>query len=102
MWREMFDFSPDAVLMVLASELYDESDYVRDYDKFLEKLYAYYDLLEGYGIDTASLKQAEPGFIRKNGNLIWWERRKLCWGGLSNIVTNAKLKHQYSQKEKLR
>ena len=28
MWREMFDFSPDAVLMVLASELYDESDYI--------------------------------------------------------------------------
>lgn len=36
MWREMFDFSSDAVLMVLASELYDESDYIRDYDKFLE------------------------------------------------------------------
>ncbi len=35
MWREMFDFSPDAVLMVLASELYDEADYIRDYDKFL-------------------------------------------------------------------
>ena len=32
----MFDFSSDAVLMVLASELYDESDYIRDYDKFLE------------------------------------------------------------------
>lgn len=36
MWREMFDFSPDAVLMVFASELYDESDYIRDYDEFLE------------------------------------------------------------------
>ena len=35
MWREMFDFSPDAVLMVLASELYDESDYIRDYEEFL-------------------------------------------------------------------
>ena len=35
MWREMFDFSPDAVLMVLASELYDESDYIRNYDEFL-------------------------------------------------------------------
>lgn len=34
-WREMFDFSPDAVLMVLASELYDESDYIRDYGEFL-------------------------------------------------------------------
>ena len=36
MWREMYDFSDDAVLMVLASELYDESDYIRDYDEFLE------------------------------------------------------------------
>lgn len=36
MWREMFDFSPDAVLMVLASELYDEKDYIRDYDEFLK------------------------------------------------------------------
>ena len=36
MWREMFDFSSDAVLLVLASENYDESDYIRDYNKFLE------------------------------------------------------------------
>lgn len=36
MWREMFDFSPDAVLMVFASEVYDESDYIRNYDEFLE------------------------------------------------------------------
>ncbi len=35
MWREMYDFSPDAVLMVLASEVDDESDYIRDYDEFL-------------------------------------------------------------------
>ena len=35
MWREMFDFSDDAVLMVLASEYYEESDYIRDYDTFL-------------------------------------------------------------------
>ena len=35
-WREMFDFSPDAVLLVFASELYDESDYIRDYDEFLK------------------------------------------------------------------
>ncbi|MBQ9608465.1 MAG: WxcM-like domain-containing protein [Lachnospiraceae bacterium] len=33
-WREMFDFSPDAVLMVLASEYYDESDYIRNYKDF--------------------------------------------------------------------
>lgn len=35
-WREMFDFSSDAVLLVLASELYDESDYVRKYEDFLK------------------------------------------------------------------
>ena len=34
MWREMYDFSDDAVLMVLASELYNEDDYIRDYDEF--------------------------------------------------------------------
>jgi dTDP-4-dehydrorhamnose 3,5-epimerase-like enzyme len=34
-WREMYDFSPDCVLMVLASEYYNESDYIRDYDDFL-------------------------------------------------------------------
>ena len=36
-WREMKDFSPDCVLVVLASEHYDESDYIRDYNKFLEE-----------------------------------------------------------------
>ena len=36
MWREMYDFSSDAVLMVLASDYYDESDYIRNYDDFLE------------------------------------------------------------------
>ena len=34
-WREMFDFSDDAVLMVLADQLYDESDYIRNYEDFL-------------------------------------------------------------------
>lgn len=34
-WREMYDFSGDAVLLVLASNYYDESDYIRDYDIFL-------------------------------------------------------------------
>ena len=38
MWREMYDFSSDAVLMVLASDYYDESDYIRNYDDFLESV----------------------------------------------------------------
>jgi len=36
-WREMFDFSDDAVLLVLASEYYDENDYLRNYDFYLEE-----------------------------------------------------------------
>lgn len=36
MWREMYDFSDDAVLMVLASEVYDELDYIRNYEDFLK------------------------------------------------------------------
>lgn len=35
-WREMYDFSADAVLMVLASVIYDESDYIRSYDEFIK------------------------------------------------------------------
>lgn len=34
-WREMSEFSPDCVLMVLADAPYDETDYIRDYDQFL-------------------------------------------------------------------
>jgi dTDP-4-dehydrorhamnose 3,5-epimerase-like enzyme len=34
-WREMRDFSPGAVLMVIASAHYDESDYIRSFDEFL-------------------------------------------------------------------
>ncbi len=35
-WREMHDFSEDCVLMVVASELYDEADYIRDYSQFMK------------------------------------------------------------------
>jgi len=35
-WREMKNFSPDCVLLVLANEYYSESDYIRGYDTFLE------------------------------------------------------------------
>jgi hypothetical protein len=36
MWREMHDFSDNCVLMVLADQLYDESDYIREYNEFLQ------------------------------------------------------------------
>jgi len=37
-WREMYDFSDDCVLMVLADHLYDPSDYITDYDEFLREV----------------------------------------------------------------
>lgn len=35
-WRELFDFSSDVILSVFADDVYDEKDYVRDYEYFLE------------------------------------------------------------------
>ncbi|CAM3763914.1 sugar 3,4-ketoisomerase [Parendozoicomonas haliclonae] len=36
LWHEMYDFTDDCVLMVLASDHYDEADYIRHYDTFIE------------------------------------------------------------------
>lgn len=35
-WREMFNFSPDCVLTVLANDYYNENEYIRNYDDFLK------------------------------------------------------------------
>jgi len=35
-WHEMHEFSADCVLLVLASDFYDEQDYIRNYSAFLE------------------------------------------------------------------
>lgn len=37
-WREMYDFTPDCVLMVLANEHYDENEYIRNYEEFKGRL----------------------------------------------------------------
>lgn len=37
-WREMYNFSEDCVLMVLADNYYDENDYIRDYEIFKEEV----------------------------------------------------------------
>ena len=34
LWHEMSQFSPDCILLVLASDYYNEGDYIRDYDLF--------------------------------------------------------------------
>ena len=35
-WREMSNFTDNGILLVLASEKYDENDYIRDYDEFIK------------------------------------------------------------------
>ena len=35
-WKEMYDFSEDSVLLVLASTHFDENEYIRDYDEYLK------------------------------------------------------------------
>ena len=35
-WRDLGEFSSGAVCLVLASEVYDEADYIRDYDAYLK------------------------------------------------------------------
>ncbi|WHP04863.1 MULTISPECIES: sugar 3,4-ketoisomerase [Acinetobacter] len=37
-WREMFNFSIDCVLLVLADDVYNETDYIRDYENFKENV----------------------------------------------------------------
>lgn len=34
LWHEMHDMDEDTILLVLASEKYDEADYIRDYQEF--------------------------------------------------------------------
>ena len=37
-WKEMYDFSPDSVLLVLTNTHYDGTEYIRDYDEYLRIL----------------------------------------------------------------
>lgn len=37
-WKDMYAFSPDSVLLVLASTHYDSEEYIRDYDEYLKEM----------------------------------------------------------------
>jgi dTDP-4-dehydrorhamnose 3,5-epimerase-like enzyme len=37
-WHEMYDFSQDCIISILANAPYDEQDYIRDYQSFLAKV----------------------------------------------------------------
>jgi dTDP-4-dehydrorhamnose 3,5-epimerase-like enzyme len=36
LWRKILNASPDAVLLVLCDQPYDEEDYIRDFDKYIQ------------------------------------------------------------------
>ena len=37
-WKDMYDFSEDSVLLVLASTHYDGEEYIRDYNEYIEEM----------------------------------------------------------------
>lgn len=37
-WKDMYDFSEDSVLLVLASTHYDAGEYIRDYDEYIKEV----------------------------------------------------------------
>lgn len=37
-WKDMYDFSEDSILLVLASTHYDGAEYIRDYDEYLKEI----------------------------------------------------------------
>ena len=39
LWKEMYDFSPDSVLLTLASEPYDSKEYIRDYREYIREVW---------------------------------------------------------------
>lgn len=41
LWKDMYDFSHDAILLVLASEYYDAGEYIRNYEDFEKEVNGY-------------------------------------------------------------
>ncbi len=37
-WKEMYDFSQDSILLVLSNEHYDPHEYIRNYDEFVREV----------------------------------------------------------------
>ena len=40
LWKDMYDFSEDSVLLVLSNEYYDAAEYIRDYDEYRKEIRA--------------------------------------------------------------
>lgn len=71
----------------------------KDYGKFENKLSSYYKIIETLPFDYAKEKQAMPSFFRKWGYNLYFERRKLHWNGLGNIIENRKVQKEAKEKK---
>ncbi|MDD6012946.1 MAG: beta-N-acetylhexosaminidase [Oscillospiraceae bacterium] len=72
----------------------------KDYTHFCGKLENYYAMLDCFGIDYAKMSRAMPGALSRMGGRLYWERRKLHWGGLHNLIDDFTVKNKYTIKEK--
>ncbi len=72
----------------------------KSYDSFCERLNGYYKHIKAINMSYATVKQAVPTGLRRKASCLYWERRRLCWGGLENVIINKKLEKMYSKKEK--
>lgn len=75
----------------------DESN--KNFDRFFKAMSCYYPFLIHLGYTPASLKRAMPGIIGKAASALYWERRKLCWAGLSNLIDNHIIKIKHGKKQ---
>lgn len=69
----------------------------KDYGRFSQKLGNYYKVLEFYAVDPAKPSQVNPKSLKKMLSLLYWERRKLCWAGLSNFMDNRNIRKKYGK-----
>ncbi len=69
----------------------------RNYDRFCQKLKGYYKVLNFYGINPVKEKVYNPNPIRALGGRLYWERRKLCWEGLHNLIDNYNVSKKYGR-----
>lgn len=67
----------------------------KNYDRFCEKIPFYEHLIATYGMNYAKMKNAMPNPIAKTASALYWERRKLCWEGLHNLIDNALVERKY-------
>ena len=71
-WREMFDFSENATLLVIASKKYNESDYIKDFKGYLYEAKQYFEEIElinnytkGKNINLELVEEKDAEFLLK-------------------------------------